>query len=182
MEPLFSLVKQRYLSTRKVLPDRIAAGAIDPDPDTKADASMPADPAAVAAAIAEASEVEPAAMNAAALQRICKLSEQYGFGIKVAWPPMADEIASALRKGDALAGLRLQIGLALGPGCPVDEIFDFNKVRTYPTSSFYPDLIHLFGDGWEQRYASDLRRYLNELPLHVPPREAATSAVAGPTQ
>jgi hypothetical protein len=182
VEPLFSLMKQRYLAFRKEPPDRIAAGGIDPDPDAKTDASMPADPAAVATAISEASQTIPATMNAAALRRICALSEKYGFRIKLAWPPMADEIASALRASRALSSLRLQIGLALGPDCPVDEIFDFGKVRPYTTSSFYPDLIHLFGDGWEQRYASDLRRYLNELPDYAPAREAgATSSVAHTT-
>jgi hypothetical protein len=181
VEPLFSVMKQRYLAFRKAPPDRIAAGPIDPDPDARADASMPADPVAIATAISEASQTIPTAMNAAALRRICELSEQYGFRIKLAWPPMAEEIASALRARGALSGLRVQIGLALGPGCPVDEIFDFNKVRTYTTSSFYPDLIHLFGDGWEQRYASDLRHYLNELPGRVPAHEAATSPVARPT-
>jgi hypothetical protein len=30
-------------------------------------------------------------------------------------------------------------------------------------TSFHRDLIHLFGDGWEQRYASDLRGYLTGL-------------------
>jgi hypothetical protein len=181
VEPLFSLMSQRYLAFRKEPPDRIAAGRIDPDPDAKTDASMPADPAAVAKAISEASQTIPATMNAAALRRICALSEQYGFRIKLAWPPMAEEIASALRASGALSRLRLQIGLALGPGCPVDDIFDFNKVRTYTTSSFFPDLIHLFGDGWEQRYASDLRRYLNELPGYGPAREAATSSIAHTT-
>jgi hypothetical protein len=175
VEPLFSLVKQQYLAFRGKPPGRIAAGPIDPDPDAKTDAAMPADPAAIAAAISEASRAAPAALNAAALRRICALSERYGFRIKLAWPPMALEVASALRASGALARLRLQIGLALGPGCPADEIFDFNAVRTYTTSSFHRDLIHLFGDGWEQRYASDLRHYLNELPALVSSREAASS-------
>jgi hypothetical protein len=175
VEPLFSLVKQRYLSFRGLTSDSIAAGPFDPDPDAKTDASMPADSAAIAAAISESSEAIPNSTNAAALRGICALSGQYGFRIKLAWPPMAEEISSAVRSNGTLSNLRLQIGLALGPGCPVDDIFDFNDVRTYASSSFYPDLIHLFGDGWEQRYASDLRRYLSGLPHHAPARAAATS-------
>jgi hypothetical protein len=177
VEPLFSTMKQRYLASRGTLAGGIAAGSIDPDPDAKTDASMPADPTAVATAISEASQTVPAAMNAAALRRICALSEQYGFRIKLTWPPLALEVASTLRATGTLAGLRAGVGLALGPGCQVDEIFDFNKVRTYTTSSFHRDLIHLFGDGWEERYASDLRHYLSELPAQVPSREAARSAI-----
>jgi hypothetical protein len=175
VEPLFSFAKQRYLSFRGRTSNGIAAGPFDPDPDAKTDASMPADPAAIATAISEASEAIPNLMNAAALQRICALSEQYGFRIKLAWPPMAGEISSAVRSSGALSSLRSQIGLALGPSCPVDDIFDFNDVRTYTSANFYPDLIHLFGDGWEQRYASDLRRYLSGLPRYAPARAAATS-------
>jgi hypothetical protein len=174
VEPFFSLVKQRYLSFRGLTSNSIAAGPFDPDPDAKTDASMPADPAAIAAAISEASQAIPNPMNAAALRRICALSEQYGFRIKLAWPPMAEEISNVMRSSGALSSLRLQIGLALGPSCPVDDIFDFNDIRTYTSSSFFPDLIHLFGEGWEQRYASDLRRYLNGLPRYAPARAAAT--------
>jgi hypothetical protein len=180
-EPLFSLLKQRYLEVRKAPPDRIPAGPIDPDPDAKADTSMPAGPAAVATAISEAGQTTLTAMHTAALQRICALSEQYGFRVKLVWPPIAEEIASTLRTSGALSELQSQIGRALGPRCPMDAIFDFNRLRTYTTSSFYPDLIHLFGEGWEQRYASDLRRYLNELPDSAPAREAATSPVARQT-
>jgi hypothetical protein len=177
-EPLFSLAKQRYLALRGAQPDRIAAGLIDPDPDTEIDASAPANPAAIATAISEANQSVPAPMNAGALQRMCALSEQYGFRIKLVWPPMAEEVASALRASATLSKLRLEIERALGPTCPVNDIYDFSKLRNYTTSSFYPDLIHLFGEGWEQRYASDLRRYVNELPRPVPAHQAATLPIA----
>ncbi len=178
VEPLSSLAKQRYLTFRGAPSERIAAGQIDPDPEAKTDTSPPADPAAIATAISETSEAVPAPLNAAALRRMCELSEQYGFRIKVAWPPIAEEVASVLRTSGAFSNLRQQIGGALGTGCPVDDIFDFNQIRTYTSSSFFRDLIHLFGDGWEQRYASDLRHYLSELPRHVPVHEATTSPIA----
>jgi hypothetical protein len=177
VEPFFSLMKQRYVAFHTNRLDHIPAGPIDPDPDAKTDASMPASPTAIATAIAESDQTSLASMNAAALRSICALSEQYGFRVKVAWPPMAEEVETALQASGALSGLQAQIGLALGPSCPIDAIFDFNKVRSYRNSSFFPDLIHLFGSGWEQRYASDLRDYLNGLPRHVPAREAATSPV-----
>jgi hypothetical protein len=177
-EPLFSLAKQRYLALRGAPPERIAAGRIDPDPDADTDASAPANPGAIATAISETNQSVPAPLNAAALQRMCALSEQYGFRIKVVWPPMAEEVASALRASAVLSKLRLEIGRALGPGCPVNDIYDFSKLRNYTMSSFYPDLIHLFGEGWEQRYASDLRRYVSGLPRSVPAHQAATLPVA----
>jgi hypothetical protein len=177
VEPLFSSMKRRYLALHMKLAARIAAGSIDPDPRAEAHASMPADSIAIATAISEASEPAPTAINAAALRGVCALSERYGFRIRLTWPPLAAEVASALRVRGTFANLRAQIGLALGPGCQVDDIFDFNGIRTYTASSFHRDLIHLFGEGWEERYASDFRRYLNELPAQGPSREAARSPI-----
>ena len=48
--------------------------------------------------------------------------------------------------------------------CHIDEITDFNRIRTYTAASFHRDMTHLYGEGWEQRYAGDLRKYLSELP------------------
>ena len=76
---------------------------------------------------------------------------------------MPAELASMLVGRGALTQLKQELNTIMSTGCQVDEIFDFNRVRTYPATSFHLDFIHLFGDGWEQRYASDLRRYLDEL-------------------
>jgi len=178
VEPLFSLAKHRYFKLRGAPPERIAAGRIDPDPNAETDAAISANPAAIATAISETSQSVLAPLNAAALRRMCALSEQYDFRIKLVWPPIAEEVASALRASAALSQLGLEIGRALGPSCPVDDIYDFGKLRTYTTSSFYPDLIHLFGEGWEQLYASDLRHYLAELPRSAPAHQAATLPTA----
>jgi hypothetical protein len=60
--------------------------------------------------------------------------------------------------------------------CHLGEFVDLNKRRTYPNSSFQHDLLHLYGDGWEQRYSSDLREYLGTL-LHG--RTSRASAAGG---
>jgi hypothetical protein len=59
-------------------------------------------------------------------------------------PRRSKALAEALRNTDA--------------PIKVAEIFDFNRVRTYPAGSFNLDLIHIFGDGWDQHFARDLRR------------------------
>jgi hypothetical protein len=162
IEPLFSLLKSRYLGLRQRGPGRIGSGADEPNPKVATDASRPL-PAAVERALAEGLRNIDAPINTVLLRRLCQLSQEHGFRIKLAWPPMPSELQSVLVGRGALTQFQEELTTIMSRGCAVDEIFDFNRVRTYPATSFHLDLIHLFGDGWEQRYASDLRRYLNEL-------------------
>jgi hypothetical protein len=162
VEPLFSSLKSHYLKLRQRGPGHIGSGSDEPNPNGPADVSRPM-PAAVERALAEGLRNADAPINAPSLRRLCQLSQDHGFRIKLALPPMPSELESALVGRGALTQLHQELNTIMSTSCPVDEIFDFNRVRTYPASSFHLDLIHLFGDGWEQRYASDLRRYLNEL-------------------
>ncbi|MBO0742461.1 MAG: hypothetical protein J2P51_13665, partial [Hyphomicrobiaceae bacterium] len=162
VEPLFSLLKAHYLALRQHGPDRIGSGSDEPNPDVPADASRPV-PAAIERALAEGLRSVEAPINAALLRRLCQLGQEHGFRIKLAWPPMPSELESTLVSLGALTQFQEELHTIMSTGCQVDTIFDFNRVRTYPATSFHLDLIHLFGDGWEQRYASDLRRYLNDL-------------------
>jgi hypothetical protein len=162
VEPVFSLLKSHYLRLRQRGPDRIGSGSDEPNPNAPTDASRPM-PAAVERALAEGLRNVDAPINAVLLRRLCQLGQDHGFRIKIAWPPMPSELENLLVGRGALTQLTEELNTIMSTGCHVDEIFDFNRVRTYPATSFHLDLIHLFGDGWEQRYASDLRRYLNEI-------------------
>jgi hypothetical protein len=161
VEPLFSLLKQSYLARRSNAPVVIAGGLQEPNPDAPTDTSMQS-AAALDTATLPAGETTTAPINAEALHRLCQLSQRYEFRLALAWPPMASELANG-PAASALVPLRKRIVARLREHCQLDEVFDFNSVRTYTMTSFHRDLIHLFGDGWEQRYASDLRGYLSGL-------------------
>jgi hypothetical protein len=163
VEPFFSFVKQRYLAFRGGAAARIGAGYLDPDPDAPTDVSM-VDPKALDEVISEGLRTVPAPINEAALRQLCLLSEQYGFRVKIVWPPLVAEVKDAAVASGAMAKLEEHIRSIMADHCHADEIFDFNRIRTYTVANFHRDMVHLFGEGWEQRYASDLRKYLHELP------------------
>jgi len=163
VEPLFSWLKNRYLASRGREAARIPGGEFDPDPNAATQASMPVGPEVLEDAISERLNAVPAPINAAALGEFCRLSQQHGFAISLVWPPMASEIERAMVVHGTLTELETRIRDIMKDHCHIDAIFDFNSIRTYTASSFHRDITHLFGDGWEQRYASDLRTYLNAL-------------------
>jgi hypothetical protein len=100
-------------------------------------------------------------MNAEALSRLCDLGKNYGFRIVIAWPPLPAQLEYMLTSDGALTELESRIGSVMAGRCDFDGFTDFNKIRTYPNRAFRRDLAHLFGEGWEQRYAVDLREYLS---------------------
>ena len=164
IEPFASLLKHQYLAHWGRETARIGAGSLIPDPDRAIDPSMPTDPKALNDVISEGLQTVPAPINAAALRQLCLLSEQYGFRVNLVWPPKAAEIEDPMVASGALAELEERIRTIMADHCHVDTIFNFNKIRTYKVSNLHRDMVHLFGEGWEQRYASDLRKYLNALP------------------
>jgi len=178
VEPVFSFLKQRYLAFRKKVAVPIASASLEPNPDTPVDISLEASPAALDNAISEGLNSIPAPINAASLREVCRLSQQYGFRINLVWPPMAIEIERAMVASGALGELEAQIRMSLAGPCQIGAIYDFNKIRAYESSDFHRDMVHLFGDGWNQRYASDLRRYLRELADRSSPFEATRPPVA----
>jgi hypothetical protein len=101
-------------------------------------------------------------MNAEALRRLCNLGKSHGFRIDIAWPPLPAQLRTMLTSSGALAELESGIGSIMEGDCDFGGFVDFNEVRTYPDKAFRNDLAHLFGDGWEQRYAADLREYLTD--------------------
>ena len=162
VEPMLSLLKQGYRRLHRRGSDPIAVGLRDPDPHAPADQSSNG-VGTLKTAIADARKSELAPVNAAVLRRVCQLSERYHFHLKLVVPPMPAELEKALTADGVLAQLEAHIRGILAEPCRIDEVFDFNRIRTYTMSSFHIDMIHLFGDGWEQRYASDLRGYLRGL-------------------
>jgi hypothetical protein len=167
VEPFFSLIKQKYLDLRHKAPASIGTGFEYPDGEAPTDTSRQMT-TVLNTAIAEGLKTELAPINAEAMRQVCDLSQRYGFRINLAWPPMATELEHAFVASGALAQLEERIRSITANHCQIGAIFDFNRVRTYTSADFHRDMVHLFGDGWERRYASDLRKYLTALPDRSP--------------
>jgi hypothetical protein len=164
IEPFMSLLRHKYAAVRKRGPLAVPKGWIIPDPATQALLSTNAD-ASEDQVTADERDLTMALVNAAALSKLCELSKANGFEIYFVWPPMPDNVDKVLDSSGALSGLESKIRSIMDGRCHLGDFVDLNKTRTYTRSSFQHDLLHLFGDGWEQRYSSDLREYLAGL-LH----------------
>jgi hypothetical protein len=163
LEPLISLVRLKIAALRKKGPLSIPRGRIIPDSATPVLYSANVDRTSDDRTGSASRHLPLAPVNAAALSELCELSERNGFTIDFVWPPMPDTMDRALGASGALVGLEAEIRSIMYGRCHLGEIVDLNKRRTYHISSFQYDLLHLFGDGWEQRYASDLGEYLGGL-------------------
>jgi hypothetical protein len=162
VEPFFSWLKGRYLAFRRHEAAHIPSGSLDPDPDAATAASVVVQ-SALDDAISEGFPAVPTPVNTAALSQICQLSKQHGFRVKLAWPPMIPEIKNAAMANGTWRELERHIRDIMA-NCHIEEITDFSRIRSYTAASFHRDMTHLYGEGWQQRYASDLRKYLQELP------------------
>src|SRR5262249_33249849 len=149
VEPAFSWMKGSYLASRGRETARIASGSLDPDPDAATESATVV-ASALDEAIAKGLKTVPAPMTAAALRQICSLSRQHGFRVKLGWPPLVPQIEAALIASGALPDLERNIRSIMAD-CHLDEITDFNRLRSYAAASFRRDTVHLFGEGWEQR-------------------------------
>src|SRR5215831_5264095 len=129
VEPLFCLLKSHYLKLRQRGPGRIGSGSDEPDPNGPADVSRPM-PAVVERALAEGLRNADAPINAPSLRRLCQLSRDHGFRIKLALPPMPSGLESLLGAPRALTQLHEELNTILSTGREVDEICEFNRVRT----------------------------------------------------
>ncbi len=159
-EPFISLLKNLYSASKGTeVGPAIAAGSIEPDPNAAIESRTGPNELSERANLSL--DVPP--INEAALSGICDLSKQYGFELHVVWPPMPAELKSAMMASGALPGLERKLWSLRDKGCRLVSVFDFNEVRAY--TGFRLDMIHLLGDGWEQRFASDLRKYLSSLTV-----------------
>jgi hypothetical protein len=164
LEPIMSLLKRGYAALRKRGPLSVPKGWIIPDAETRVLHSANIEGRADRFG-AEDRDLRLAGVSAAALARLCELSRNRGFQIDFVWPPMPESEHKILDEGGALAALERDIRSIMEGRCRLGAFADFNERRTYRSSSFQHDLLHLFGDGWEQRYSSDLREYISGL-LH----------------
>jgi hypothetical protein len=163
VEPFMSLLRHKFAALRKRGPLGIPTGWIIPDPETRVLYSTNVDAKSEDRVTSDERDLTMALVNAAALGKLCVLSKTNGFEIHFVWPPMPDGADKDLESSGALSGLETRIRSIMNGRCHLGEFVDLNKRRTYTISSFQHDLLHLYGDGWEQRYASDLREYLGGL-------------------
>ncbi len=103
-------------------------------------------------------------LEAASLSQICRLGTQYNFQIRVIWPPTPKAVADGLASGGVYRTLQADIDKALEQNRCKTSYFDLNSARNYV--NFRRDAMHLLGEGWEQRAASDMRKYFVALPEH----------------
>jgi hypothetical protein len=162
VEPFSSFLKDRYLALRNRGAARIEIGGLS------ASAQAPVEFAARAEiapdeAFSDRLDLTIPASNAQSLSRLCDLSKTYGFHVHLIWPPMPAQLESLLRSSGALMELEARIRSIMKGGCEFVSFTDFNQIRSYPNLSFHNDLLHLFGDGWEQRYSADMRENLSSL-------------------
>jgi hypothetical protein len=168
VEPFLSFIKQRYLALRRTTEPRVDTGALSasaqaPIEFAARDEKIPVDRTQ---ALSGRRDLSMAPVNAEALSRLCGLSRSYGFRVELAWSPIPAQLEHILTSSGALQNLEGEIRSIMDDGhCDFAGFIDFNKMRSYPNLSFHNDMLHLFGDGWEQRYTSDIREYLSGL-LH----------------
>jgi hypothetical protein len=168
VEPAFSFLRQRYLAawTKDAKP-QVESGSLN------ASADAPVESAArnalisqdEAGAFADRRDLSVAPVNTEALNRLCSLSRNYGFRVELAWSPIPAQLEHILTSSGAIGQLEAEIRSIMEGHCDFAGFVDFNKIRDYPNLGFHNDMLHLYGDGWEQRYTSDLRKYLSGL-LH----------------
>jgi hypothetical protein len=161
-EPFLSFLKQRYLMLAHRETPRIEAGRLAASADAPVELAARAE-TAPDGAFAERLGLTMAPMHVEALNRLCDLSKKHGFRVDMAWPPMPAQLHGMLTSSGALAELEGRIRSIMEGRCDFRGFTDFNVIRAYPNRSFHNDLLHLFGDGWEQRYSADMRDYLGGL-------------------
>jgi hypothetical protein len=164
VEPLLSTLKQQYLTLRNRMDIHINTGVLKASADAPVEyASRDESAAGEKDPFAGKRDLTIAAVNAKVLNSVCDLSRVYGFRIELAWSPIPEQLVTILTSSGAWAELEARIRSIMDGRCDYNGFTYFNKIRTYPNLSFQNDMLHLFGDGWEQRYAVDMRDFLSGL-------------------
>jgi hypothetical protein len=183
VEPLLSTLKQRYLALRNRAELRVDAGFLKASADAPVEyASRDESTVRTTDVFAGQRDLTMAAVNAKVLTSVCDLSRMYGFRVELAWSPIPAQLETILTSSGALSELEANIRSIMDGRCDYSAFIDFNKIRMYPNLSFHNDMLHLFGDGWEQRYTVDMRQFLSGLghPIRGPAIEAAGADRSGP--
>jgi len=169
VEPLLSFLKQRYLALRNRDGFRIDAGFLGANVEAPVEfaARDETSTGGEADVFSGRRDLTLTAKNAEVLTRVCDLSRKHGFQVELAWSPIPAQLETILTSSGALSGLESKIRSIMDGHCNYNAFMDFNKIRTYPNLGFHNDMLHLFGDGWEQRYTVDMRQYLGGLRHRV---------------
>jgi hypothetical protein len=130
----------------------------DPDPSTplEADNTSATSPEALVERMNDSTTLKSA--PAAALRRMCELSNRYGFKIDIVWPPSPKAVVDHWNETGAIGKLESEIHRALGPGCEDVPFTNLNAVHVYTVFDHVG--FHLRGDGWEQFFADQLKRHI----------------------
>jgi hypothetical protein len=112
-----------------------------------------------------------------AINKICQLSAQYGFSVEFLWSPSHVSAVSAWKESGRFAALEQEIRDA-AQSCVNISFYNSNDVIAYP--SFDHEGTHLRGEGWKQRFTSDLRNHLMALINPKPEISRAGSRRASP--
>jgi hypothetical protein len=95
------------------------------------------------------------------LSQICDLTMKHSIEIKVVWPPAPINVAEEFRRSNIYLHLQQQIAEAFkSRGC-YTTFLDMNSLHEY--GNFRLDAMHVRGEGWEERVASDYHDFLAQL-------------------
>jgi hypothetical protein len=155
LERFFGLVRRPKAASEPVkLPD--PARALEPFSENLAEEE------AITSRIKGDLGIPMRSLEAASLMGICRLGLQYDFQIRVVWPPAPKFVANGLQSGGVYRNLEKEITQVLQQNGCNTTYSNMNTVRDYV--NFHRDAMHLLGEGWEERAASDFRDYLMTLP------------------
>ena len=132
VEPAMSLLKHTQAAVRKRGPLSVPKGWIVPDPRTQVLHSTNVDPRSEDQVGAEDRDLAMAAVNSAALGKLCELSKSAGFEIHFLWPPMPDNVDKAITSSGALSGLESYHSLAHGRPLPPRGIRRSEQAKDLP--------------------------------------------------
>jgi hypothetical protein len=110
-------------------------------------------------------------LEKASLGGICDLARRHDIKMEVVWPPAPKAVAEALATDGVYSRLDSQIADIFRQGGCHADFFNLNSVREY--ANFHLDAMHVLGEGWEERVASDYRAYLSQLPPRQKPASAS---------
>jgi hypothetical protein len=95
-----------------------------------------------------------------AIDKMCQLSAKYGFSIQFVWPPSHFSVEMVWKATGRLDALTQQIRDA-AQSCTDISFYNTNDDAAY--SSFDHLGGHIRGEGWNQKFTSDLRNHLAAL-------------------
>jgi hypothetical protein len=155
IEPLFSLVRHPK--------DEIWSAPDVPSPDPRLEqfSNDHIDQGVFQNRVAMKFEVRPEAR--AAMEEICRLSQQYKFELRFIWAPMEPKLRGTLQTNGSLERVNQELAQLFASNQAAVTLEDSSSKRDYPY--FDHGLIHIKGSGWEQVYADQLSAFIHEFDV-----------------